>query len=133
MRKGVVKWFDTKKGYGFITDSKDQGDVFVHYSQICNHGYKTLYDGDIVLFEYGDNPKTGRKQAVNIKHVIELIKDVSKQNNLNIEFKNIYDRNRSHLSWFVVDENYRILSGNEGMSIEELAAYVGINLEDYTE
>lgn len=47
---GTVKWFDDKKGYGFI--SRDGGkDIFVHYSGILGDGHKSLKDGDEVEFE----------------------------------------------------------------------------------
>ena len=47
--EGMVKWFDNKKGYGFI--GRDGGqDVFVHYTAIVGEGYKTLNEGDTVEF-----------------------------------------------------------------------------------
>ncbi|MFP4027625.1 MAG: cold-shock protein [Candidatus Brocadiia bacterium] len=49
--EGTVKWFDDKKGYGFIeTDNSDE-DVFVHYSAINMDGFKTLEEGQRVSFE----------------------------------------------------------------------------------
>lgn len=53
---GVVKWFDTKKGYGFIEQS-DGGDVFVHYSGIVGEGFKSLKAGEKVEFEVSNGPK----------------------------------------------------------------------------
>lgn len=48
--KGVVKWFNNAKGYGFL--GRDTGpDVFVHYSAIQSNGYKSLKEGDEVEFE----------------------------------------------------------------------------------
>lgn len=47
---GKVKWFNSKKGYGFITNEKGE-DVFVHYSGINMEGYKTLTDGANVTYE----------------------------------------------------------------------------------
>ena len=50
MASGKVKWFDNKKGFGFITQDSGQ-DVFVHHSSILGSGYKTLNEGEIVTFE----------------------------------------------------------------------------------
>lgn len=50
MANGVVKWFNDKKGYGFI-ENAEGGDVFVHYSAISMSGFKTLAEGDQVSFE----------------------------------------------------------------------------------
>ena len=47
---GNVKWFNTNKGFGFINRENDQEDIFVHYSQIKQKGYKTLNTGDEVTF-----------------------------------------------------------------------------------
>ncbi len=56
MQQGKVKWFNEKKGYGFI--SMDNGkDVFVHYSAIQGDGFKTLKEGDQVSFEIVDGSK----------------------------------------------------------------------------
>jgi cold shock protein len=56
MAKGRVKWFNEKKGFGFI--SKDDGDdVFVHFSAIKRDGFKSLDEGDEVEFEVSQGPK----------------------------------------------------------------------------
>jgi CspA family cold shock protein len=56
MATGHVKWFNDKKGFGFIIN--DQGkDVFVHYSAIQGEGYKTLREGQPVNFECEEGPK----------------------------------------------------------------------------
>jgi CspA family cold shock protein len=47
---GTVKWFDAKKGYGFI-EREEGDDVFVHFSAIQDEGFKTLEDGEKVEFE----------------------------------------------------------------------------------
>ncbi len=49
-KKGTVKWFDVKKGFGFI-QQEDGSDVFVHYSNISGSGFKVLEDGESVEFE----------------------------------------------------------------------------------
>ena len=56
MAKGVVKWFDTKKGYGFIEQPGGE-DVFVHYSGIQGEGFKSLRAGQEVEFEVTTGPK----------------------------------------------------------------------------
>ena len=64
MNKGFVKWFNNKKGYGFITDESGE-DVFVHYSNIEGEGYKTLKEKDPVTFDVIESDKG--KQATNIQ------------------------------------------------------------------
>jgi len=56
LERGVVKWFDTKKGYGFIKQS-DGDDVFVHFSGIMGEGFKSLRAGEEVQFEIAEGPK----------------------------------------------------------------------------
>jgi CspA family cold shock protein len=56
MEKGVVKWFNGAKGYGFIQRETGE-DVFVHYKAIVGDGYKTLNQGDAVQFEIERGPK----------------------------------------------------------------------------
>ncbi len=54
--KGRVKWFNAKKGFGFI--GREEGpDVFVHYSAIRSQGFKNLNEGDEVEFEIEEGPK----------------------------------------------------------------------------
>jgi CspA family cold shock protein len=57
---GKVKWFDGKKGFGFIEQEDGSGDVFVHYADIEGDGYRTLHQGDRVQFELENTPK-GKK------------------------------------------------------------------------
>ncbi len=56
LAKGVVKWFDTKKGYGFI-EQPGAEDVFVHYTGIEGEGFKSLRAGEEVEFEITRGPK----------------------------------------------------------------------------
>ncbi len=51
MAQGVIKWFDNKKGFGFIAQEGGGQDVFVHFSSIKGDGFKTLEEGDRVEFE----------------------------------------------------------------------------------
>lgn len=48
---GTVKWFDERKGYGFITPENGSDDVFVHFSDIREEGFRTLQEGERVRFE----------------------------------------------------------------------------------
>ena len=57
MEKGNVRWFDNKKGYGFIEKASDRKDLFVHYSAIAMEGYKTLRAKEEVEFEIVDGDK----------------------------------------------------------------------------
>ncbi|RMF58065.1 MAG: cold-shock protein [Calditrichaeota bacterium] len=56
METGTVKWFNSSKGYGFITREEGE-DVFVHYKSIEGDGFKSLEEGDQVRFEIGQGPK----------------------------------------------------------------------------
>ena len=64
MAQGTVKWFSNQKGYGFITPSNGNGDVFVHHSAIQGEGYKSLNEGDNVEFDVVSGPKGD--QAANV-------------------------------------------------------------------
>ena len=61
--KGTVKWFDVKKGFGFI-QQEDGSDVFVHYSNISGNGFKVLEDGESVEFEVVEGNKGLQAQNV---------------------------------------------------------------------
>ncbi|MDF2677295.1 MAG: cold-shock protein [Bacillota bacterium] len=63
MKTGTVKWFDSAKGFGFI--SSDEGkDVFVHFTAIVSNGFKTLEEGQKVKFEVVEG--TRGPQAANV-------------------------------------------------------------------
>ncbi len=63
MQKGTVKWFNAQKGFGFISD-EEGNDIFVHFSGLAMEGYKSLEDGQSVVFET-TNGNRGL-QAVNV-------------------------------------------------------------------
>lgn len=63
-RKGIVKWFSDKKGFGFISDSEVQGDIFVHYSSVSGGGFRSLKEGDEVEYELTEDQKGSRAQNV---------------------------------------------------------------------
>ena len=63
MSDGKVKWFNPRKGYGFIA-AEDGRDIFVHYSSISGDGYKTLVEGDSVTFDAVEGDKGLRAENV---------------------------------------------------------------------
>jgi len=66
LAEGKVKWFNEKKGFGFI-ENDEGGDVFVHFSAIQGEGFKTIAEGEEVEFDVVAGPKG--KQAANVTKV----------------------------------------------------------------
>ena len=64
MMEGRVKWFNDKKGYGFI-ETDNEGDVFLHYSAIQGEGFRSLQEGDKVTFDIEQSPRG--PQAANVQ------------------------------------------------------------------
>ena len=70
MNNVTVKWFNSEKGFGFISNDDGGDDVFVHFSAIQSDGYKTLNEGQKVTFEVETDPKDSSKlRAVNVNVV----------------------------------------------------------------
>lgn len=68
MPQGKVKWFNNKKGFGFIADPEGgSSDVFVHYSEIRTDGFRTLEEGDSVEFELA--PSERGPKALNVTRI----------------------------------------------------------------
>ena len=65
MATGTVKWFNSEKGYGFVTPDDGSADVFAHFSAIQTNGYRTLEEGQKVEFDTAQGPKG--LQAENIR------------------------------------------------------------------
>ena len=63
MPEGTVKWFDNRKGYGFI-EVEDGEDIFVHHSEVQGNGFRTLDEGERVEFDVKQGPKGD--QAANV-------------------------------------------------------------------
>lgn len=61
--KGTVKWFNDKKGYGFVKCCELDKDVYIHFSDINKQGYKTLYKDDLVEFDYDKE----KNKAINLR------------------------------------------------------------------
>jgi cold shock protein len=66
MARGTVKWFNAEKGFGFITVDEGGQDVFVHYSAIDMQGYKSLEEGQAVIFEVGSGQKGPQAESVRL-------------------------------------------------------------------
>ena len=63
MSEGKVKWFNPRKGYGFISTAEGR-DVFVHYSSVSGEGFKSLVEGDLVTFDIVESKKGLRAENV---------------------------------------------------------------------
>ena len=62
---GIVKWFNSEKGFGFVTQEGGP-DLFVHYSEIQSNGYRSLNEGDKVEFDITDGKKGKQASAVTV-------------------------------------------------------------------
>lgn len=65
MNKGTVKWFNNKRGYGFITGENGE-DIFVHYTGIVSEGFKKLQEGQSVTYDIVENEEKHMPQATNV-------------------------------------------------------------------
>ena len=64
MPRGIVKWFDAKKGYGFIVGPQEGRDIFVHYTHILGDGFRSLRDGEQVDYELAESDKGLQARSV---------------------------------------------------------------------
>lgn len=67
MNNGTVKWFNADKGYGFISNDEGGEDVFVHFSAIQADGYKSLEEGQKVVYDVETDDRNGKLRAANVR------------------------------------------------------------------
>lgn len=124
--RGTVKWFNSQKGYGFIT-REDGIDYFVHYSNIKMDGYRSLEEGDIVEFEVTMeemNPK--RIHAINVQPILTVKSIIASLKKENLMLKTITD-SYGVKKYLVVNADDVLQTDENGMTLEELAGYAGLH------
>ncbi len=121
--RGTVKFF-CKRGYGFITDQDDK-EWFFHHSSVIMKGYKRLDKGDIIDFEIGKGTND-REQAVNVTPILTLrmVEKELKKEKLCLEIA----EDDYGTYYRVVDVNNVIQTGEQGLSLIEVAAFAGIDV-----
>jgi cold shock protein len=67
VNKGIVKWFNNQKGFGFIQPTEGGSDVFVHISAVERAGMSTLNEGQNVSFDIVADRRTGKSAAENLR------------------------------------------------------------------
>jgi cold shock protein len=67
-QEGTVKWFNNEKGYGFITPDEGSEELFVHYSEIEGRGFRSLQEGERVLYEVALRGQRGLR-ATNVRRI----------------------------------------------------------------
>lgn len=122
--QGTVKFFNVKRGYGFITDTEGK-DYFCHHSSIQMDGFHTLNEGDIVDFELGLGA-TDREQAVNVKPILTLrmVENALLEENLHLQtMKDAYGVKK----YLVVNADNALQTSEDGMTFEEVVGYAGLH------
>lgn len=124
--RGTVKFFDSRKRWGFIT--RDDGiDYFVHFTSILMQGRKQLSENDIVEFEIG-NGTTGREQAVNVTPILTVKSIIESLKEENLKLKTMTDA-YGVKKYLVVNTDDVLQTDENGMTLVETAAYAGIDVE----
>jgi Cold shock proteins len=124
--QGTIKFYDRIKGWGFITDTESEKDIFVHYSSIKMDGFRYLNENDIVNFEVGAG-NNGREQAINVYPILtmKMIERSLKEENLHVKVIKDTDHVTKYL---VVDQNNVLQTCEQGIDFLELAAFTGYSI-----
>lgn len=124
--RGTVKFYDSKKKWGFIKGTETKKDMFFHQSNIQMKGYRTLYKDDIVDFEIATDNK-GREKAVNVTPILTLSMVSSELKKEELHLMRFRDDKGIH-GWYIVDKEDKSVV-DKAMTLLEVATYVGINTE----
>lgn len=125
--RGTVKFFNNEKGWGFITNDETNEEGFLHYTNIRMPCYRTLDEGDLVEYEIALDDG-GKRQAVNVTPILtrRMVENVLRSDNLHLDtIKDAFGRKL----YFVVDSNNIIQTGEQGMTLIEVAKYAGIDVQ----
>lgn len=126
--RGTVKFFE--KGWGFIANNETNKEIFVHQTNIQMSGYRTLDEGDLVDYEIGLG-NYSKEQALNVTPIISLniVEDALNADSEKVLRVHTKKDEQGALKYYVVDMNSDLQSSEQGMSLIEVAAYAGIDVE----
>ena len=85
--KGIIKWYNSRKGYGFVTPSDNSEDVFVHATALKECGLKKLYTGSEVTFEIDQDEKGKRAKSIKVTKEVKPQFDQNKDTKEKVEQK----------------------------------------------
>lgn len=122
--QGEVKFFDKKKGWGYIK-ADDGKEYFFHYSQIQMEGHKSLDNDDIVSFEVSKD-ESNRIHAINVQPVLTLAMVLRELKKDKLHVMRVRDDKGIH-GWYVVDKSEKPVVDRE-MDLVELAEYAGFEI-----
>ena len=122
--QGEVKFFDKKKGWGYVK-ADDGEEYFFHYSQIQMEGHKALDNGDIVSFEVSKD-ENNRIHAINVQPVLTLAMVLHELKKDKLHIMRIRDDKGFH-GWYIVDKSEKPVVDKE-MDLLELAEYAGFEI-----
>ena len=85
--KGIIKWYNARKGYGFVTPSDNSEDVFVHATALKESGLKKLYTGSEVTFEIEQDKKGKRAKSIKVTKEVKPTFDEKKDTKKKVKEK----------------------------------------------